>query len=46
MNIRLVVDSVQGELTLPHCLQKYYYDFTRGVNSDELLLKFVFRYYT
>jgi hypothetical protein len=46
INSRVVVDTVQGELTLPRCLHAYYADFTKGVNNDEALLKFVFKYYT
>lgn len=30
INVRMVYDSVQAELTLPKCLQSYYSDFTSG----------------
>lgn len=33
---------MQGELSLPICLQNYYYDFG---GTEESILKFVFRYY-
>lgn len=46
INSRVVVNTVQGELTLPRCLQTYYSEFTNNSNKEEDLLKFVFRYYS
>ena len=42
LNEKVSIDLVQGEMLLPKILQTYRDDFG---NSDEEIIKFVFRYY-